>query len=456
MADFGLYRALSGRKNWGQVRQDRLMETQMLSQMKADLEDRVAKEAEARAGVADYMQQLNQTSVLEQDYERVKAREEEERKAIVKGIQEAGGSYQKFLLGNGASIMANYRNNLMNSEEMRKAINNKLVFAQASLDDYLGRVQRPVYDEQGNRVPWKTQMEQFRNGETDVLRYEGSVQPVDMIKVREAIQNTYGKNRYKKQAASQEDVRRIMMELGAEDWMAEDAAAGYGYGVQAGAEPIYWKQDEMPRASNSASSMQALMNALVHPDLYSAYLRGASASGAHVGTINDGNGKRNVVYSYSSVNEPLLNELFKSSYINPTSDGRFVFKGNVLVQSTGKVVNMQNDPLILDKENIIDYVNVFAVGENGEKAIDAEGNPIEEGRYIRAQVDLPESAERQGGVDERDDRWQVRRNKTTEVLIPVDDNPVNVGISTFPQRDEQRYQERMWELILNTANQTEQ
>lgn len=433
------------------MRQDRLMETQMLGQMKADLEQRVAKEAEARAGVADYMQQINQASVLEQDYERVKAREEQERKAIVKGIQEAGGSYQKFLLGNGASIMASYRNNLMNSDEMRKAVNNKLVFAQASLDDYLGRVQRPVYDDNGERMPWKMQMEKFKNGETDILRYEGSVQPVDMIKVREAIQNTYGKDRYKKQSANKEDVKRIMMELGAEDWMAEDAATGYGYGVEAGAEPIYWKQDEMPRAPRASLTAKDLMDAMVDPDMYGAYLRGGNASNSSVYTRKDGDKKSKVVYAHSSVNDPLLDKLFNSSYVLPMGEGRYKYKNVAIDERTGRPIDLGQTPITFGKDDVIDYVNAFGADE--------EGNPVEEeGKFMRVKVDLPQSAEKSvaqtwwgknapnfmfGGTE-----GGLQGGKGTIVLIPIDDSPINVAADRFTGTDEERYQNLFLDKIM--------
>jgi hypothetical protein len=259
MADFGLYSALSQpRRNWAQVRQDRMMELGMLQNMQQDLKQRVDAESQARAGVVEYMNELQKSSVLEGDYERVKAVEEAERKKIVEGIQKAGNNVQKFLNGDGASILNNYRNNIIQSDEMRNAISNKLAFGQAGLDKYMGRIARPTYDEQGNRISFDQQVEQFQNGERERLEYQGSVQPVDMTKIRSTIQSTYGEDRYKRQAAGADDVYNIARELGAEDWMAEDIRDGYAAGVESGAEPLRWKWDEAPKASGADYMSKAL------------------------------------------------------------------------------------------------------------------------------------------------------------------------------------------------------
>lgn len=259
MADFGLYSALSQpRRNWAQVRQDRMMELGMLQNMQQDLKQRVDAESQARAGVVEYMNELQKSSVLEGDYERVKAVEEAERKKIIEGIQNAGNNVQKFLNGDGASILNNYRNNIIQSDEMRNAISNKLAFGQAGLDRYMGRIARPTYDEQGNRISFDQQVEQFQNGERERLEYNGSVQPVDITKIRSIIQNTYGEDRYKRQAAGADDIYNIAIELGAEDWMAEDIRDGYMAGVDAGAEPLRWKWDEAPRPSGADYMSKAL------------------------------------------------------------------------------------------------------------------------------------------------------------------------------------------------------
>jgi hypothetical protein len=227
-----------------------MMELGMLQGMQQDLQQRVQSESQARAGVVEYMNQLQQSSVLEGDYEKVKAVEQAERKKIVEGIQNAGNNVQKFLNGDGTAILNTYRNNIIQSDEMRNAISNKLAYGQAGLDKYMGRIARPIFDESGNRITFDEQVDQFQNGERERLEYMGSVAPIDMTKIRSIVQNTYGKDRYKKQAAGADDVYNIARELGAEDWMAEDIMNGYAAGVEVGAEPLYFNQDTFKEEMN--------------------------------------------------------------------------------------------------------------------------------------------------------------------------------------------------------------
>ena len=246
--DFAGYSALSGRKNWAQVRQDRLLESQFMRQMQSDLQARIEKEAQARAGVTEYMNQLNQASVLEQDLERVKGVEEEQRKAIVEGLKKAGNDYNKFLMGNGASLLNSYREGVMKSQEMQDAINNKLVFAQSSLDNYLGRKARPVPvtlpDGTTKEVSMDEQWKMFDNGEITKVNYAGSVVPTDPIKVYDYISKTYGKDKYTRQQANKEDIMNYAMSMGAEEWEAQQIADNYEGELKSGATPVYFKNDE--------------------------------------------------------------------------------------------------------------------------------------------------------------------------------------------------------------------
>lgn len=246
--DYGVFSALSGKKDWQQVRQDRQNEIVMQRQMQADLQARIDKEAQARAGVVEYMNQLNNASVLEQDLERVKAVEAEQRKKIVEGLKKAGNNYNKYLLGAGAGELNNYYQNVMKSEEMQGAINNKLVYAQSSLDTYLGRKSRPTEitlpDGTVREASMQEQMDMFNRGEITKLNYAGSVQPTDPIKVYDYISKTYGKDKYTRQKAERGDIVNYAKAMGAEDWEAQQIADNYDNELAAGATPVYFKNEE--------------------------------------------------------------------------------------------------------------------------------------------------------------------------------------------------------------------
>lgn len=280
MADFGLYSALSGKKDWGQVRADRQNEIVMQRQMQADLQARIDKEAQARAGIVEYMNSLNNASVLEQDLERVKGVEAEQRKKIVEGLKKAGNNYNKYLLGAGAGELNNYYQNVMKSEEMQSAINNKLVNAQYSLDDYLGRKTRPIDvtlpDGTTKQISYNEQFDMFNRGEITKLNYAGSVQPTDPIKVYDYISKTYGKDKYTRQKAERGDIVNYAKAMGAEDWEAQQIADNYDNELAAGATPVYFKNEE--------ASID--YNQLISKEKYRRMIAGEDENGGATGVVD--------------------------------------------------------------------------------------------------------------------------------------------------------------------------
>ena len=428
MADFGLYSALSQpRRNWAQVRQDRMMELGMLQNMQQDLKQRVDAESQARAGVVEYMNELQKSSVLEGDYERVKAVEEAERKKIIEGIQNAGNNVQKFLNGDGASILNNYRNNIIQSDEMRNAISNKLAFGQAGLDRYMGRIARPTYDEQGNRISFDQQVEQFQNGERERLEYNGSVQPVDITKIRSIIQSTYGEDRYKRQAAGADDIYNIAIELGAEDWMAEDIRDGYMAGVDAGAEPLRWKWDEAPKTDATLSQKRLMELMAGRPDLLKSYLQGALVTPQNIrpkiynrGTDNE----RQVMLESSPIDASVMSKLMNLANVRQGKEGELFVLGTGKDFKTGKQLDLSNSSFT--EADIIDYVIERDEGSS-------QG-------YLRVKIDMPQREERRQGRKEGDDWWLLKKNQQ-EVLIPVDNSAWSLGAERFAKTDEERYGE---------------
>ena len=471
MADFGLYSALSQpRRNWAQVRQDRMMELGMLQNMQQDLKQRVDAESQARAGVVEYMNELQKSSVLEGDYERVKAVEEAERKKIIEGIQNAGNNVQKFLNGDGASILNNYRNNIIQSDEMRNAISNKLAFGQAGLDRYMGRIARPTYDEQGNRISFDQQVEQFQNGERERLEYNGSVQPVDITKIRSIIQSTYGEDRYKRQAAGADDVYNIARELGAEDWMAEDIRDGYAAGVESGAEPLYFNQDTFKEEMNYRIGLARKMSEASKTndnDMWTNYLNGwyhKKITNPETGKLEPmiKNKKREdgtvVGHIFSGITDDIFERFKKFGGLRTSEDGKGIYYngdyGDAIVYENDKPIDISG--YTFAPSDIVDYVTEYEIDET-------DGKPIGINYFIRANIDLPDSAERQGKANERDDWWEpygfIRvggEKPKTEVLIPIDPSAFNRAQAGYSSTTEKAYNQMLntdavlTESILNT------
>lgn len=168
----------------------------------------------------------------------------------------------------------------MKSEEMQSAINNKLVNAQYSLDDYLGRKTRPIDvtlpDGTTKQISYNEQFDMFNRGEITKLNYAGSVQPTDPIKVYDYISKTYGKDKYTRQKAERGDIVNYAKAMGAEDWEAQQIADNYDNELAAGATPVYFKNEE--------ASID--YNQLISKEKYRRMIAGEDENGGATGVVD--------------------------------------------------------------------------------------------------------------------------------------------------------------------------
>ena len=456
--DFAGYSALSGRKNWAQVRQDRLLESQFMRQMQSDLQARIEKEAQARAGVTEYMNQLNQASVLEQDLERVKGVEEEQRKAIVEGLKKAGNDYNKFLMGNGASLLNSYREGVMKSQEMQDAINNKLVFAQSSLDNYLGRKARPVPvtlpDGTTKEVSMDEQWKMFDNGEITKVNYAGSVVPTDMVKIQQMIQQTFSEDPYKRKQATKEDIYEYALKFGAEDWEAKQISEQYEGGLKQGTEtPFYFNYKERPVIQGGVSDkmwdrLSGLMQG--NNNMFSDYMNGFLFQDMLKGS------PENVKWDGTDVellNHKMVGEVYDkvmntTELRYDTNDKVYYYMGKAIEPKSGKEIDMTE--IDIDPQNILGYT----------LGVDKEGN--KQG-FVRVKVDLSQGEAKDkdlisfgGGIDgnnlERTTTFDVKGNFLKggflgknrivgEVLVPTTYNGFVDAQERYTGTKEDRYGE---------------
>ena len=468
MADFATYASMSGRKDWGQIRADRQNALLYQKQMNADLQERIQREAQSRQGVNEYMAQLNQASVLEGDLERVKGVEAEQRKKIVEGLKKAGGDYNKFLLGEGSGILSNYYQNVMQSKEMQNAINNKLTFAQGSLDTYMGRKQRPtevtLQDGTKKQVSFEEQLQMFDNGEIDRLEYKGSVVPTDLVKIQQAIQQTFGKDPYTRKAATREDIYEYATRFGAEDWEANQLADSYEAGQIDGAEtPIYFNYKERPKSNDGgmASYLKALQRKL-EDNPYRIY--DEAAKGVHAfsqsevkktGNNNSVVGKDRTFQYLSTpfANDQMRNDFANMAGIRTTGEGedkRTYFTGTAyganslypIDISAADIIDVQeldnvffqDDVVKADKEGKVNYGNpVVKVRVRFDE--DPKGDWWENyglGADVFKKEKPTEESGEQGNFkrvkNQGSDRWQIEG----DVFIPANMNELNKAMNNAP------------------------
>lgn len=467
MADWGAYSALSGRKDWSQVRNDRQNEIIYLKQMQQDLQNRIQQEAQSRAGVIEYMSQINQASVLEQDLERVKGVEAEARKKIVEGLKAAGNDYNKFLLGNGAATLQGYYNTVMKSEEMQGAVNNKLVYAQSVLDNYMGRKARPVTvtlpDGTEKQVSMSEQMRMFDAGDIKKLNYGGSVQPTDLIKIQQAIQQTFGKNPYKRQQATREDIYEYATRFGAEDWEANQIADSYEAGLIEGAEtPIYFNYKEAPKTDGSDYMKKMLGRyGAGNLDLLSSALNGAFKNQVNVRKVGENQSGKFVEEEWLTdvgTTPELMNSVFNMAKIkvgkdedgNPTyffdgygygakQDTRIDLRGADILPETAQIATIVRAAEGNDGQRQL--IPVEAAGSQYMPNVESPGIPLlkvkvaydSKGDAIKAGVfdnRTTEDIKEYGNFREEDGKY------VGDVYIPID-NSIKSRIFNRPKQDAQ-------------------
>lgn len=165
--------------------------------------DRMEKRAEKKQAeqmfydekIGAYMDKISDTmSYLPADAERIKAVEAQARKSVINGVKAAGGDMKRFMLMGGNTTLRDYKNNVMRSEEVNRAVNNKGTYTQiqkAMADGKLmGNV--AVNLKQGGKnvqkvVDTAEMLSLFEQGKLDRLSFGGAydapeMKPADFLK----------------------------------------------------------------------------------------------------------------------------------------------------------------------------------------------------------------------------------------------------------------------------------
>lgn len=464
MADFAIYSALSGRRDWSQVRADRQNELIYLKQMQNDLQNRIQTEAQARAGVVEYMQQINQATVLEGDLERIKSVESDARKKIVEGLKAAGNDYNKFLLGNGAAELQNYYNTVMQSDAMKDAVNNKVNAAQYALDTYMGRQVRPISitmpDGTQKSISFEDQMKMYESGQLNRINYAGSVKPVQLVEIQDAIQKTFGKNPYSRQKASKEDIYEYAQRFGAEDWQAEQLANQYEAGMIQGTEtPIYFNYKEPKYGGISDKTWQRMLQQMGgSSDLFGQYLDGTlykQLKTQEPKKVNWSGKKLDLAYQpMDAETEKKINSITPNLKWDAQRKTNF-YMGEVKDPISGKTLKLSGGEDIIPMEYVIstnedgknDYWLSAQVAMGNREAKDAgltnyNWIPYVTGEGIEKTTSFDVKGTALGGL------FFGSNEVVGEVLIPVNPNDYYRSVYKFGNPEESRMQEFEMQNIL--------
>jgi hypothetical protein len=193
-ADFGLYQGLQRKSNIFETKAaNRQMEIAIVEQQDIRAKQKLQESAEVDAKIQEFFDTMNQLDVLEQDKDNIDSAERRYRADVINGIKQYNGDLSQFMLSGGAGTLASYRNNLLNSEEVRTAISNKTNYAQWMNAQANGLwvkdvgVEVDVMDPETGEMrkeQKKVTMDEayalYENGQIESLPWDGAEQDIDV------------------------------------------------------------------------------------------------------------------------------------------------------------------------------------------------------------------------------------------------------------------------------------
>jgi len=193
MTDFALYQGLQRKSNIFETKAaNRQMELQITSAIEQRSQQKLQEESEIDAKMQEFYSAVNEIDILQQDQERVGAAEKRYRADVVDLVKKYNGNLSHFMHGGGSGALERYKNNVMESEEVKTAIGNKMNYAQWAHAQANGLfvkdvgVDLPVMDEEGNvtKERRKVSMDEayslFEKGHIKQLPYDGSEKDIDV------------------------------------------------------------------------------------------------------------------------------------------------------------------------------------------------------------------------------------------------------------------------------------
>ena len=256
MADWGLYSALRGKNNWQQRRADKMMNFQMTEALRAKRERENQQRMQMEAKFLEYQNAIQNLDVLKQDQERVRGVEGKARQNVIAGIAKYDGDINKYMNSGGLQEMNAYQQEVMQSEELSNAVQNKKNMAMYLADRAKGdrwmksvMVDKEFIDPQtGEKTTRKVatnmedQMAMFDSGQLSNFQFNGSekkvaINPALFKKSVKDATNPYSKDNY----VTQSNVFDAALMQGASKEQAMQLAEEYGQGVQSGGVESAWR-----------------------------------------------------------------------------------------------------------------------------------------------------------------------------------------------------------------------
>jgi hypothetical protein len=258
MADWGLYTALRGVDDWQQKRQDRALSMSIAKERNAIAQQKVAEQTAFEGKLIEYFNQLENMDVMPEDAERIQQLAKKEQSNVVNQIAKYNGDLKRFMTSGGLTVLNSYKNNIMKSEEVNTALQNK-----ANLTSFVTAIKDNKFifpvtvniptgetDENGNPT-YKQEKTTFEKALA--LKKQGIINELPSVLFEDKIDvnsldfyKTFKNNAdpYSVQVVTQNDLINRLKEQGASEEQATFRALEYGDRVNKGGSPMYWNRKD--------------------------------------------------------------------------------------------------------------------------------------------------------------------------------------------------------------------
>lgn len=457
--DWGFLGAISGRKNFDSLKQEKLRELDIVNKQNAMIQNNIAQNEAAAQGVSEYMNTINNLKVLPEGLDRIKEVDKTLRENINKGIMDSKGDVRKWLMSGGTQVLNEYKNNLVNNEVTQREIGNAYQTNKWLADKQAGLQEEYSFDENGKPISFQDQYQKYKNGEIDKLDYKGAFK---LPEYKSTIPERYAyMDKEKPKWADEKDVFNDAYQQfkdlpeNQRTQAAWHHTMDYVKRVQSGAAPYQFKhdqrdplKDELDRSRiaknySGVAKDRAAIGALQQQQasFLSAWNKGEIRPNA-TETIVDQNGKEVGKIPYMQLDNKTFDVWSGLSGVEmkdgeATNAGKSAIKNMELYDMTGKVINLSNaQEGGIQKVQLADsrayklgndprpFVKMYVHldEKNGMEHVQYDGKKMEKENFFTSENNLPI------GSDYKDDKILGFNDKrgVVQVMIPLGTTPMSL------------------------------
>ena len=264
--DFAGLGALAGTDNWSEIKQSKERDAQRIAILNAMATQNNQKQQAAAQEVQDYLNTVGQIKVLDQDKQRIQAKNDQLEQSIQDGIKAAHYNLEKYRETGGKTQLQAYRNNLLQSEEVQQGLRNAVMDNMAYADLQKGlnlrnTAWKPNGWKEGDDLKHGTYQENkadFVANKTGELNYAGSYKTPDIEDPAKYFGSIYGNSEHKPQSANKDEIGNYLVQSGIEKGLPpEDAIHNAKRLLPYYANKSYlYKSDKQPSAIDEKNKLE--------------------------------------------------------------------------------------------------------------------------------------------------------------------------------------------------------